>query len=63
MALTKSSKLLPPLGEGDIVAIQDQSGNTTMRWFKTGKVLETLGCDSYLVKVDEVSLCDCPLCL
>ena len=50
--LTKGSKKLPPLQEGDIVFIQDQTGNTSKRWSKTGKILEALGNDSYLVKVD-----------
>ena len=51
-ALSKGSKQLPPLIEGDTVSIQDQSGNTPKRWSKTGKVLEALGNDSYLIKVD-----------
>ena len=50
--LTRGSKRLPPLQEGDIVFIQDQTGNTSKRWSKTGKILESLGNDSYLVKVD-----------
>ena len=33
------------------MAIQDQTGNTPRRWSKTGKVVEVLGHDSYLIKV------------
>ena len=43
---------LPALCTQDSVAIQDQSGNTPRRWSKTGKVVEILGHDSYLIKVD-----------
>ena len=50
--LSKGTKQLPPLQEGDCVVIQDQTGNTPKRWSKTGKILEALGYDSYLVKVD-----------
>ena len=50
--LTKGSKTLPPLLEGDHVSIQDQSGHTPKRWSKTGKVIECSGHDSYLIKVD-----------
>ena len=53
--MTKGSKMLPPLTVGESVAIQDQSGNTPRRWSKTGKVLESLGHDSYLIKVDGAS--------
>ena len=38
--------------EGDPVSIQDQTGNSPKRWSKTGRVLEALGHDSYLIKVD-----------
>ena len=51
-ALHQGSRQLPPLIEGDFVSIQDQAGNTPKRWSKTGRVLEALGHDSYLVKVD-----------
>ena len=50
--MTKGTKLLPPLQVGAPVAIQDQSGNTPRRWSKTGRVLESVGHDSFLVKVD-----------
>ena len=48
--MSKGSKQLPPLTEGDTVSIQDQSGTTPRRWSKTGTVLELVGPDSYLVK-------------
>ena len=51
-ALTKGSKRLPPLIEGDLVSVQDQSGNTPRRWSKTGRVLESLSHDSYLIRID-----------
>ena len=50
--LSKGSKQLTPLREGHFVSIQDQTGHTPRRWSKTGKVLESLGHDSYLIKVD-----------
>ena len=51
-ALHRGSKQLLPLIEGDLVSVQDQNGNTPRRWSKTGKILESLGHDSYLIKVD-----------
>ena len=51
-ALSKGSKQLAPLIEGDSVSIQDQTGTTPKRWSKTGRILEILGNDSYFVKVD-----------
>ena len=51
--LSVGSKKLPPLACGDTVAIQDQSNPAKPgRWTKTGRVVEVLGHDSYLVKVD-----------
>ena len=37
---------------GDTVMVQDQSSNKAGKWTKTGKVIESLGFDSYLVKID-----------
>ena len=51
-ALHARSRSLPPLKAGDIVSIQDQSGNNPRRWSKTGKIVEVLNHDSYLVKID-----------
>ena len=50
--LSKGSKKLSPLAEGDQVYVQDQSGSTPRRWSKSGRVLELAGPDSYLVKID-----------
>ena len=51
--MSVGAKQLPPLACGDHVAIQDQSNPAKSgRWTKTGLVIELLGHDSYLVKVD-----------
>ena len=50
--LQRGTKQLKALKVGDLVSIQDQTGNTPKRWSKTGKVIECLEHDSYLVKVD-----------
>ena len=50
--LTRSSKKLPPLKEGDHVFIQDQHGNNPKQWTKTGVVIEVGPHDSYQVSVD-----------
>ena len=43
---------LPNLEVGDMVQIQNQSGNNPKRWSKSGKIVEKLDFDQYLVKVD-----------
>ena len=45
-------KLLPPLIPGDTVYVQDQDGRTPRQWNKSGKVLEALPHDSYLIRID-----------
>ena len=50
--LSAKSRKLPDLHKFDTVAIQDQTGSTPRRWSKTGKIMDVLGHDSYLVKVD-----------
>ena len=50
--LTRGTKHLPPLQEGDTVMIQDQSTHKPGRWTKTGRIVEVLEFDSYLVKID-----------
>ena len=50
--LALGSKHLTQLVVGDTVAIQNQTGNSPRAWDKTGKVLEVLDNNSYLVKVD-----------
>ena len=51
-ALTEHSRALPPLIIGDRCYIQNQTGNHPKRWDRSGTVVDTLGHDSYLVKVD-----------
>ena len=43
---------LPDLDVGDMVQIQNQRGNDPKRWNKSGKIVEKLDYDQYLVKVD-----------
>ena len=50
--LAVGSKHLPPLATGDNVAVQNQTGKSPRAWDKTGKVLEVLDYNSYLVKID-----------
>ena len=46
------ARRLPDLDVGDMVQIQNQKGNDPRRWNKSGKIVEKLGFDQYLVKVD-----------
>ena len=50
--LSTKTKPLLPLVPGDLVYIQDQTGKTPRQWNKSGKVLEVLPHDSYLIRVD-----------
>ena len=50
--LTSKTKQLQPLIPGDHVYVQDQNGNTPRQWNKSGKVLEALPHDSYLIRID-----------
>ena len=50
--LSNKCRKLPDLQLYDVVAIQDQTGSTPRRWSKTGTVMEVLGHDAYLIKVD-----------
>ena len=43
---------LPDLEVGDMVQIQNQRGIDPKRWSKSGKIVEKLDFDQYLVKVD-----------
>ena len=43
---------LPDLEVGDMVQIQNQKGNDPKRWNKSGKIIEKLDFDQYLVKID-----------
>ena len=51
-ALKEHSRPLTPLVVGDQVYIQNQAGNHPKRWDRSGLVVDVLGHDSYLVKVD-----------
>merc|ERR1712082_168597 len=50
--LSVGTKKLQDLKVGDMVQIQNQRGNNPRRWNKSGKVVEKLDHDQYLVKVD-----------
>ena len=50
--LSNKSKPLQPLIPGDYVHVQDQAGKTPRQWNKSGKVLEVLPHDSYIVRID-----------
>ena len=50
--LLTGTKPLPELLLGDSVMVQDQSTHKPGRWTKTGKIVESLGFESYLVKLD-----------
>ena len=43
---------MPDLKVGDMVQIQNQRGVDPKRWCKSGKIVEKLDFDQYLVKVD-----------
>ena len=47
-----SANQLPPLSVGDSVFIQNQTGNYPMKWDRRGTVVEVMGHDQYMVKVD-----------
>ena len=51
-SLNEHSRPLPPLAVGDSCYVQNQSGYYPNRWDRSGTVFETLGNDSYLVKID-----------
>ena len=50
--LSSKAKVLPALIPGDYVYVQDQNGKTPRQWNKSGKVLEVLPHDSYLIRID-----------
>ena len=50
--LSNKAKSLPKLIPGDQVYVQDQAGKTAKQWNKSGKVLEALPHDSYLISID-----------
>ena len=50
--LTEHTRTLPPLVVGDHVRIQNQRGNHTTKWDKTGLIVEVRQYDQYVVRVD-----------
>ena len=50
--LNSKAKQLKTLIPGDFVYVQDQTGHTPRQWNKSGKVLEALPHDSYLIRID-----------
>jgi hypothetical protein len=46
------TKALAPLKVVDAVLIQNQTGNHPLRWDKSGKVVQNMGNDQYMVVVD-----------
>ena len=51
-ALADHSRPLPALNVGDHCYVQNQSGHHPKRWDRSGVVIEALGNDSYLIKID-----------
>ena len=50
--LTEHTVRLQPFNVGDRVSIQNQTGNHSLRWDRTGLVIEVKQFDQYAVKVD-----------
>ena len=50
--LAEHTKKLAPLGVGQVVLIQNQSGKNPRRWERSGQVVEVLAFDQYRIKVD-----------
>ena len=50
--LGEHSKALVELSPGDVVQIQNQTGPHANKWDMSGVVVESLGFDSYMVRVD-----------
>ena len=51
-ALNEHAHPLPPLVPGDRCYVQNQYGNRPKKWDRSGTVVESLGFDSYNVKID-----------
>ena len=50
--LTEHTKILSPLKVGQVVLVQNQTGNKPLRWDKSGQVVEILEFDQYRIKMD-----------
>ena len=44
--------MLSKLEVGQVVLVQNQTGNNPLRWGKSGQIVEVLGFDQYKVKID-----------
>ena len=51
-SLQEHCRPLVPLSIGDRCYVQNQTGNYPKRWDRSGTIVDTLGHDSYLVKID-----------
>ena len=49
--LSKHTKELPPLDVGDHVAVQNQHGNSLLKWDKHGVIVSAEPYDKYVVKI------------
>ena len=45
-------RAIPPLKVGDMVMVQNQSGNHPLRWDKQGTIVKSEGLDQYKVMID-----------
>ena len=52
MVLKEHVKELEPLKVGDVVSIQNQTGNHARKWDKSSEILEVLPHNQYRVKID-----------
>ena len=50
--LNVGTKRLTPLKEGDRVRVQNQNGNSPLKWDRTGQVVQVGDHDQYIVRVD-----------
>ena len=50
--LTEHTKILKLLKVNQVVMVQNQTGNSPLRWDKSGLVVEVLGFDKYRIKLD-----------
>ena len=50
--LTEHTKVLAPLAVGQVVLVQNQSGNNPLRWDRSGQIVEILPFDQYRIKMD-----------
>lgn len=49
---SEHTKILSPLQVGDHVRVQNQVGNSPLKWDRTGRVVEARKHDQYIVKID-----------